>query len=44
MQLGVNNLFGEEYFHPGPRDKDPIYTGISPQPGRFYFLRLIYDY
>jgi len=44
LQAVVNNLFDEEYFDPGPRDKDPIYTGRSPQPGRSVMLRAIVTY
>ena len=45
LQLAVNNLFDEQYFHPGLRGADGINAASRlPQPGRAAYLRLSVTY
>jgi outer membrane receptor protein involved in Fe transport len=44
LQLTVNNLLDEEYFHPGVRSADgTVFASRLPQPERAFFLRLRYS-
>ncbi len=45
LQLVVNNLFGEEYYHPGIRSADgTTYAARIPQGGRTFFARLMFSF
>ncbi len=44
LQLVVNNVFDETYFHPGVAQAGIRFAAALPQPGRSIFLRLRYSY